>query len=555
MQKVASGFKAHAELFKSLFYQWQREAAPIHLKFLRSRFFWIGVCCACALILYLNVDLAHAQVFKVFDDIQKDAERQALGGPAGGGGWILQITRLAHTTFVILAVLEICWAAAIWALEKDNLNSLAVEMIQKIMFIGFFYTLLQYAPTWIPTITQTFRSVGENAVGRPITPATTMQLGMDLIDKIWVGGPSGLGVIFKLGEVIVAVFVTIAVVVCHVIIALQLLALNIESYILLAAGAFLLALGSSRWTSEYVSKYLQYALTVGMRLLVLLLILGITRSVLENNPVTGFTYNSHLKVFGIVLMQTILAIKAPEMGSALMSGGIGFSAGSATSAVNSMISTATTAASAAKAGMNKGAGQAAGKGLGQGAGQQKPGMQNAAAQHMGRNQGGAGMKGPGGTGPAGNILNMGGAPSGAPSMGSNSSIGSSSRGSVSSSASSTGESPSAYSSTQGSGDESTPLSAAVSSSTSLDAASLSSQAPTSAITNSSSLASHSPTTAESSAARSPVTAAPSATNSPNSSSNTSASRPAAPSPSPSRPPSNLRAGTDPRILRNKPSNQ
>ena len=88
--------------------------------------------------------------FTLFDPIDADSQRIA-------GGWLLTIQGLVTNTFRILAVIEICWAAAIWAFEKDSLNSLAVEIIKKIMFIGFFFTLLTYAPTWIPTIVAAFR--------------------------------------------------------------------------------------------------------------------------------------------------------------------------------------------------------------------------------------------------------------------------------------------------------------------------------------------------------------------------------------------------------------
>ncbi len=348
---MAIDFKAHAGLLKAISNQWQRSILPSSLKFLRSRFFWISACCCCALILCLNTDLVFAQEnrFSLFDGIQSTAELQSRD-------WLGSISRLANSTFRLLAVLEICWAAAIWAIEKDNLSSLAAEMIQKIMFIGFFYALLQYAPSWIPTIIDTFREVGQRTLAstREITPDSVMSRGLNLIDTMWAARPTGfIGVITHLGQYVVAAIVSIGILISSVVIALQLLALNIESYILLAAGAFLLALGSSRWTSEYVSKYLQYALGVGMRLLVLLLILGLTNNVLENLELEDFEFTPLLRLLAVVLMQAILALKAPEMGSALMSGGIGFSAGAMKSSVNS-ITSATSSAVGTAAGAAKG---------------------------------------------------------------------------------------------------------------------------------------------------------------------------------------------------------
>src|SRR5579884_3887177 len=94
--------------------------------------------------------------FTLFDPVDGAVKSQA-------GNWFTSIQGIILTTFQILAVIEICWAAAIWAFEKDSLNSLAVEVIKKVMFIGFFFVLLQNAPTWIPTIVDSFEAVGTAA--------------------------------------------------------------------------------------------------------------------------------------------------------------------------------------------------------------------------------------------------------------------------------------------------------------------------------------------------------------------------------------------------------
>ncbi len=359
MKKITAVFRSSYSLLKSLFHPRQHKGLQINHKSLSPHFIWLSVGVCFALVLCFNTDLTYAQEQApgIFEFIERKARDDALGP----NGWLVRISDMARTTFIILAGLEICWAAAIWALEKDNLNSLAVEMIQKIMFIGFFYALLLNAHDWIPRIIETFRAVGQSAPGAPaITPDGVMDRGLRIIQNIWAAAPKDLfGILGQLGEILVAVFVTLGVVISHVVIALQLLALNVESYIVLAAGAFLLALGSTRWTSEYVSKYLQYSLTLGMRLLVLLLILSLTNDAVDQNQIVGFNYGALLRLFATVLMQAILAVKAPEMGSALMSGGIGFSAGSGASAISNIasksIGSASTAMSAARGTLKTGA--------------------------------------------------------------------------------------------------------------------------------------------------------------------------------------------------------
>ncbi len=296
--------------------------------------------------------------FTLFDSLETDAEEKS-------NSWFDVILALVRPTFLILATIEICWAAAIWAFEKDNLSSLAVEIIKKIMFIGFFFTLLQFAPEWIPTITATFQEVGETASGTgPITTDGIIATGLALIKLVWSEAPTGLfSVLGKLGQILVACFVTIGIIIAYVVLAAQYFTLKIESYILFAAGAIFLGLGSSSWTKEYVSKYLNYAINVGVRLLVLILVLSLLLSTVSDMGASfSFDYTPLLKLLAVAILQAILGIKAPEMAGALLSGGIGLSAGSATGAVSSAMGGVATAAGLATGGVAKAASAAQGMG-------------------------------------------------------------------------------------------------------------------------------------------------------------------------------------------------
>lgn len=361
--------------------------------------------------------------FTLFDSIEQDAETQS-------NSWFGTILNLVRPTFLILATIEICWAAAIWALEKDNLNSLAVEIIKKIMFIGFFFSLLQFAPEWIPTIADTFVEVGERATGsEAVTTDGIIATGLAVIKAIWAEAPTGLfKVLGKLGQILVACFVTLGIIIAYVIIAAQYFTLKVESYILFAAGAIFLGLGSSSWTKEYVSKYLNYAITVGVRLLVMILILSLMLGAI-NRMSEGFTfdYEPLLKLLAVAILQAILGVRAPEMAGALLSGGVGLSAGTASSAgssalggFKSMVGTAVGAATkvAGAVGGRGGGGLAqsasAGRasarptGMGGGNASSTPGRLN------GLGTGGAGARGAQGPGPrglggAGNNAKPGGA--------------------------------------------------------------------------------------------------------------------------------------------------
>ena len=55
-------------------------------------------------------------------------------------GWTTRALQIGNWIFYTLAVLELTWAASLWAMEKDNASSLIAALVRKFMVLGFFYT-------------------------------------------------------------------------------------------------------------------------------------------------------------------------------------------------------------------------------------------------------------------------------------------------------------------------------------------------------------------------------------------------------------------------------
>ena len=298
-----------------------------------------------------------AYSFTLFDGVVDQAQ-------SNGRGWFTTIQNLMRPTFALLAGLEICWAAAIWAFEKDTLNSLSVEIIKKIMMHGFFYALLLYAQDWIPAIFNTFQSVGEQAAGIPagITTDGIITMGIEVIGKLWLSTALSVApaLIIDPEEILgtanplayyalvagqtyylVTLITTIIVAVAYIIVAAQFCCLKIETYVLFAVGAVFLGLGGNSFTKDWTTKYLTYAMNVGVRLLVLILILSLTLNEVNrmaSAPGLSFAmftldFKNLFEIMAAAIMQAFLGIKAPEMASALLTGSAGMTMGSVTGTV------------------------------------------------------------------------------------------------------------------------------------------------------------------------------------------------------------------------------
>ena len=286
---------------------------------------WISVAASVFCLLYAHP--AHAAKACVGGFCHTVNLFDSMDGKANSASntWVSNITALITPTFWILATIEFCWAAAVWVYEKDSLNSLTVEIIKKIMFISFFYAVLQHATSWIPTIVESFKTVGNQAAGAPnLTTDYIIANGLAICDMI-MGSAPHLNIFNVWGNIpkyIVAAFCCFGILICFVLMAAEYFCALMESYILFATGAVFLAFGSSNWTKDYVQKYLNYAIAVGVRLLVMMLVWALF-ALLAPSDAFSWDYGPMLEQLGIAILQCMLFLKAPDMTQALLQGGTG----------------------------------------------------------------------------------------------------------------------------------------------------------------------------------------------------------------------------------------
>ena len=286
------------------------------------------------------VSLAALGLYAMYPGVAA-AQFDALAGSVGGmsQGWFSTIQGLVKPTFTIVATLELCWAAALWAFERESFNALGAEIIKKVVTHGFFYMVMIYAGDWVPLITQSFVNAGEAVVGN-VSTDKIIQDGMDVIGDLWgnvLGGvtlemmadfdeiagtsiPIG-NYLLDLGEaqLLVTGITAIVIAFAYLVTAAQFFLMQIEAYVLFAAGAMYLGFGGASWGKDYVMKYLNYAINAGVRLLVLILTLSLTLSQVSSaSGFFAFDIVAELKLMGLAILQAVLAVKAPDMAGGLM---------------------------------------------------------------------------------------------------------------------------------------------------------------------------------------------------------------------------------------------
>lgn len=243
---------------------------------------------------------------------------------AATSGWYNYLFPIANHLFGMLAVIELAWSGIWWALDKSDVTSLWAELLKKIIAIGFFYSLMLHCQTWIPAIIQSFELAGAGASHiKSLYPSDILDQGISLASAIFV--PLKNDGYLNVGGWILGAFVSLAILICFAIIAGLLVVALVQSYIVVGAGVLLLGFSGSRWTTQYATGFLSYAMTVGTKLFVLFLIVGVGGTMASSwgslIPTLSLKNMTPLfEVAGGSIVFTFIAWSIPHKAASLLSG-------------------------------------------------------------------------------------------------------------------------------------------------------------------------------------------------------------------------------------------
>src|SRR5258708_14434818 len=194
-------------------------------------------------------------------------------------GWISKLVGAAQRLFFLLAGIEVAGSFTLLAIEKADFQALTATIVRKIMWIGIFYAILLYGVTpggggWIPAIINSFHILGQNAssVG-PLGPDAIVGFGVNMCIDL-LASLKAANFLTSFASSMALVFCAVIIFISYLAIAIQFVVAMVESYLVIGAGVIFLGFGGSRWTAAYVERYIGYAVSVGMKILVLYLLVG-----------------------------------------------------------------------------------------------------------------------------------------------------------------------------------------------------------------------------------------------------------------------------------------
>ena len=287
--------------------------------------------------------------------------------------WDGKLRGYAKTLFWLLASIQFVWTFMPLVFRQADFGEIVGELIRFILVIGFFYALLLFSAEWADKVVDSFRTAGASAAGlgtSQIRPGDIFGTSIELANTI--------------GDVetwnpLTATMVALAgllVLLCFAFIAAFMGLTIIESYVVINASVLFMGFGASQWTREYALAIVRYAVSVGAKLFVLTLIVGL---IVDSAKTWQAAYNhddaSMWTMVGLALVCAYLAKTIPELVAGMISGtsmgggsAIGGMAAAGAAGAAAAIATIATAGAAAPAAAGAlgaaGSGGAAGTGGG-----------------------------------------------------------------------------------------------------------------------------------------------------------------------------------------------
>ncbi len=313
--------------------------------------------------------------------------------------WLSTAAGYANRLFGILALIEFAWTAAILVLEKTDLQGWTAALIRKMMFIGAFFALLSFGADWIPRIINSFQIIGQNASGLPsLAPTDVLVRGLNITGNL-LSGAADSGWMGNFGTALALVFAALLAFLAFLGLTVQLVVTLVESYLVVGAGFIFLGFGGSRWTAPYVERYISLAVSTGVKIMVLYLLMGAGLTLTDGwvaaataVPAGPEPAVDALDIAASSVLLLMICWNAPKFTAGILGGAPAFTGGDAVGTAGALAQGALLAGTAVAGGVALGAKMLAAKG-GMSAGQ-------AAGMGAGAASAGGGSGGTSGTGGA-----------------------------------------------------------------------------------------------------------------------------------------------------------
>src|SRR5260221_1537405 len=234
--------------------------------------------------------------------------------------WGSVIIGHATTILWILVVISLVWTFGMLALRRADIGEFIIEAVRFVMFTGFYFWILTNGPTFAKNIIDSLFEIGSEAGAsdKALMPTDILNVGFRIYDKTFSSmNWMNIGNSVVAGVLAIIILGVLAFVGVNIVLAL------LSSWILMYAGVVYLGFGGCRWTSDLAINYYRAVLGIGVKVMVMMLIIGIAARVL-GDCFNEMSNDLNVRELGVILVLVIaiamLSAKVPDMVAGIVSG-------------------------------------------------------------------------------------------------------------------------------------------------------------------------------------------------------------------------------------------
>ena len=248
--------------------------------------------------------------------------------------WADVMQSYAINLFFILAGIALIVNIILTILESGgsvDINKILAFILKFSFVTGFFYFLLKNGIEFANGIIQYFLSIGNDSLQYGTDNKGAVENILNSIYILWEAILDEIS-FFNPADSLGLLFFGIFIVIIMIIILGNYLVEVASAFILVYAGYIVLAFGATQWTREWVINYFKAVFGIGLKILTLLFLIGVTLEFLEMQIGVYKNGNSFTLQNGITILITVFILmmimnKVPDAIASLVSGAWGHMSG------------------------------------------------------------------------------------------------------------------------------------------------------------------------------------------------------------------------------------
>lgn len=234
------------------------------------------------------------------------------------GDGLTQFAKRLFRWFLLLDILMFSIAGGLGIAygSKNGIQVLGEFAFMVVLPASFMFVVINKYQSWSQEIIKGFSFIASNIEPTTLNIGSSsfFAAGITLFDKccasISITSPSTYALIL----------VGVIIVICYALMAMQILMIKCESYIMLNAGIIILALGAFSMTRQYAINFMRYVLSVAVKLYVMQLIIGIAFSFVDEFTKTSIQMTDLTVVLGASVVMLGLIRCIPDICAGIIQG-------------------------------------------------------------------------------------------------------------------------------------------------------------------------------------------------------------------------------------------